>query len=344
MSKIKLIKGFIITLFVATLWSCASSSKVAPEWVTNPESVYNANEYLWAVGSGADRKSSENDALSLLVRSIQQNVLATTESNKNLSGNESAGYNMHYDYSGSVITTSSIKEIPGVTFSQTWIASNGTVYTLALLNRQEAGRYYRQKIADLSAVVESEIVFATAHSGTFAALRALQNAVETAWENQGYIDTLAGINSDMYRMVSLDYVSAQAVEVLAARQKENIVVAVEIEGDSNGRIASVFESTLADLGLKIASASEPTVAYLFQGKVIMEPLKLDNKYEYARFVLDIDLIEKASGKILFPYTENGREAHVSYAEATQRAYRTMEDMLEKEFVPQFLNFVNTSNE
>ena len=126
----------------------------------------------------------------LLVRSIQQNVLATTESNKNLSGNESAGYNMHYDYSGSVITTSSIKEIPGVTFSQTWIASNGTVYTLALLNRQEAGRYYRQKIADLSAVVESEIVFATAHSGTFAALRALQNAVETAWENQGYIDTL----------------------------------------------------------------------------------------------------------------------------------------------------------
>lgn len=344
MSKIKLIKGVIITLFVATLWSCASSSKVAPEWVTNPESLYNSKEYLWAVGSGADRKAAENDALSLLVRSIQQNVLATTEANKTLSGNVNSGYDMNYDYSSSVVTASSIKEIPGITFPQTWIAENGTVYTLALLNRQEAGRYYRQKIADLTAVVESEIVFASAHKGTFAALNALQNAVQAAWENQGYIDTLAGIHSDMYRLVSLDYESAQAVEVLATRQKENIMVAVEIEGDSNGRIASVFESTLADLGLRITSASEPTVAYLFQGKVIMEPLKLDNKYEYARFVLDIDLIEKASGKILFPYTENGREAHVSYAEATQRAYRTMEDMLEKEFVPQFLNFVNTSNE
>lgn len=344
MSKIKLVNVFIVTLFVATLWSCVSSSNVAPEWVTNPASAYNSNEYLWAVGSGADRKAAENDALALLVRSIQQNVLATTETNKALSGNERVGYDMNYDYSSSVVTASSIKEIPGITFSQTWIAENGTVYTLALLNRQEAGRYYRQKIADLTAVVESEIVYATANKGTFAALSALQNAVESAWENQGYIDTLAGINSNMYRMVSLDYGSAQTVEVLAARQKENIVVAVNVEGDSNGRIAAVLEATLADLGLKITSASESTTAYLFQGKVMMEPLKLDNKYEYARFVLDIDLIEKASGKILFPYTKNGREAHVSYSEAAQRAYRTMENMLKKEFIPQFLNFVNTSAE
>lgn len=344
MSKIKLVNVFIVTLFVATLWSCVSSSNVAPEWVTNPDSVYNSKEYLWAVGSGADRKGSENDALALLVRSIQQNVLATTEANKTLAGSEKSGYDINYDSSSSVVTASSIKEIPGITFPQTWIAENGTVYTLALLNRQEAGRYYRQKIADLTAVVESEIVFASAHKGTFAALNALQNAVQAAWENQGYIDTLAGIHSDMYRLVSLDYESAQAVEVLAARQKEAIMVAVEIEGDSNGRIAAVLETTLADLGLKITSASEPTAAYLFRGKVIMEPLKLDNKYEYARFVLDIDLIETASGKILFPYSETGREAHVSYSEASQRAFRTMEDMLEKEFVPQFLDFLNTTAE
>lgn len=344
MSKIKLLNGIIGIFLVTILFSCASSSNVAPEWVTNPESAYNSNEYLWAVGSGADRKNAENDALALLVRSIQQNVVTTTEANQRFAGNEEAGYDMNYDYSSSVLTASSIQEIPGITFPQTWIAGNGTVYTLALLNRQETGRYYRQKIADLTAVVESEIVYATANKGTFATLRALQNAVESAWENQQYIDTLAGINSNMYRMVSLEYGSAQAVEVLATRQKENIVVTVKVDGDSNGRIAAVLESTLADLGLKITSPSESTATYIFQGKVMMEPLKLDNKYEYARFVIDIDLIEASSGKILFPYTENGREAHVSYGEATQRAFRTMEDMLEKEFVPQFLEFLKTTTD
>ena len=81
MSKITLLKGLSVTLLVVTLWSCASSN-VAPEWVTNPESVYDSKEYLWAVGSGADRKEAENDALALLVRSIQQNVVSTTEANQ----------------------------------------------------------------------------------------------------------------------------------------------------------------------------------------------------------------------------------------------------------------------
>lgn len=343
MSKITLLKGLSVTLLVVTLWSCASSN-VAPEWVTNPESVYDSKEYLWAVGSGADRKEAENDALALLVRSIQQNVVSTTEANQRFTGNEEAGYDMNYEYSSSVLTVSSIEGIPGITFPQTWIAGNGSVYTLALLNRQETGRYYRQKIADLSAVIESEIVFATAHKGSFAAVRALQNAVQSAWENQGHIDVLAGIHPDMYRVLSLDYESAHGVEVLATRQKETMVVAVNIDGDSNGRLASVIETTLADLGLRIAPATDAAVGYLFQGKVVMEPLTLDNKYEYARFILDIDLIEKASGKILFPYSENGREAHVSYGEATQRAFRTMEDMLEKEFVPQFLEFLKTTTD
>lgn len=343
MSKMKLFGGFICVLLVSILLGCASASSAAPEWVTAPESTYNSNEYLVVVGSGDDKKEAENDALSLLARSIQQNVVATTESNKTFAGNESTGYNTNYDYSGTVIATSTIKEIPGVTFPQTWIAKNGTVYTLALLNRQEAGNFYRQKISDLAAIVESEIVFANSNKGTFAALSALQNAVQTAWENQAYLDTLAGINSTMYRFVTLEYGSARAVEVLATRQKENIVVAVDIEGDSNGRISAVLETILADLGLKVAEPSDATAAYLFRGKVTMNELQFDTKYEYARFVLDVDLLEKASGKLLFPYSKNGREAHVSYSEAVQRAYRTLEDVLKKDFLSQFMSYLTTSN-
>lgn len=344
MSKMKLFCGFTCGLLMMIVLGCASTSGAAPDWVTDPESAYSSKEYLLAVGSGDDKKDAESDALSLLARSIQQNVVATTESSKTFDGNDSAGFNSTYDYAGTVITDSTVKDIPGITFPQTWIAKNGTVYTLALLNRQEAGKYYRQKIADLTAVVESEIVFADRNRGSFAALAALQNAVQTAWENQMYLDTLAGINSSMYHSISLDYGSAQAVEVLAARQKEHIVMAVEVEGDSDGRITSVLEDILSDLGLKAAASSDASAAYLFRGKVTMSQLQLDNKYEYARFVIDVDLLEKASTKVLFTYSKNGREAHVSYSEAVQRAYRTLEDTLEKEFTPKFLAFLTSDPE
>ena len=76
----------------------------------------------------------------------------------------------------------------------------------------------------------------------------------------------------------------------------------------------------------------------------MEALDHDNKYEYVRFVIDIDLIEKETGKTLFPYSKNGREAHVTYEEAKQRAYRTLEDILEDEFVPQFVDFMRSSTD
>lgn len=331
--------SFFVGLFLCILFfvGCASSS-VAPAWVTNPDEVLDSKVSLWAVGTGSDRKSAENDALSLLVRSIQQQVVATSDSSKVLSGSHEAGFQSSYDHSSSVATVSSIKEVPGVSFSQSWIAGNGTVYMLATLNRQEAGRFYHQKISDLSAVVESEILFATANEGTWAALAALDNAVAKAWENQGYIDILAGVHPDLYRMVSLEYGSAQAVETLAERHRDKIQVAVAVEGDSNGRVASILQSTLAEIGLKSA-ANGGSNGYVLQGTVFMEPLDNDGKYEYVRFVVDVELRELSTGKVLTSYSKNGREAHLTKKEAEQRAYRTIEDALKKELVPQLKNFV-----
>lgn len=327
-------------LFVVSLWGCASSSSVAPEWVVNPDGVYDSDAYLWAVGSGDDRKSAENDALSLLVRSIQQNVVATTDSTKVLSGSNQEGFQSSYDHLASVATVSNIKDVPGVSFPRSWIAGNGTVYMLALLNRQEAGRFYRQKIEDLTAVVESEILFAAGREGSIEALAALGNAVSKAWESQGYIDMLAGVHPDMYRMVSLDYVSAQAVETLAERHRDKVHVAVVVEGDSNNRVEAILQGALSSLGLK--SAPDGGVnGYLLGGEISMEPLDNGGKYEYVRFVANVELREQSTGNTLVSYSKNGREAHLSQREAVQRAYRTIEDALTKEFVPQLRDFLQS---
>lgn len=334
--------NFVVALglLLVSLWGCASTSSVAPEWVTNPDGVYDSDVYLWAVGSGSNRKIAENDALSLLVRSIQQTVASTTEASKKVAGNDAEGFAVDYDFAGQVATASSIKDVPGVSFPQSWVAGNGTVYMLALLNREEAGRFYRQKISDLSAVVESELLFASSNEGTFEALAALRAAATAAGEQQGYIDMLAGIHPDLYRIVSLDYVSVPAVEALERRHQEKIQIAVEVAGDSNGRVAAILEGVLTDNGLKVAKgAAAKSARYLLQGTVVMEPRKNDSKYHYVRFVANVNLHDLNAGKTLFPYSKNGREAHVTHEEAVQRAYRTIENTLRKEFVPQLWDFL-----
>lgn len=334
----KIINCFVVVLSVLTLLGCASKPEPAPEWVTNPESLYNSKEYLFVVGSGASKKSAENDALSLLARSIQQNIVATSDSRKTLAGSDFDGFQSSYDHAASVTTVSQIKDIPGVSFPQSWIASNSTAYVLAVLKREEAGRFYRQKINDLSVVIGKEIVFASENEGTFGALFALRNASEAAWENQGYIEVLAGIHPDMYRLISLDYVSPQAVDVLVARQQEKIHVEVDVEGDSNNRLGSILDSAIASIGITSAPKSNEKLGYILRGQASMEPLKHDSKYEYVRFVMNVELLDKATNKTLLSFSKHGREAHVSYDEAVQRAYRTIEDVLKKEFVPQLNKF------
>lgn len=336
MFKVSFFAGLV--LLVVLMSGCTSSSD-APKWVVNPDEAYDSDTYLWAVGTGADRKAAENDSLALLVRSIQQDVVAATDSTKSFSGSNQNGFQSTYDHVASVATISSIMDVPGISFPKSWVAGNGTVYILALLNRQEAGRFYRQKISQISAVVESEILFATAHEGTWAALTALNNAVDKARENQSCIDILAGINPNMYRTVSLDYGSAQAVEVLAERHRDKMHVAVAVDGDSNDRVASVLRSTLAAIGLK-AAPDGGSNGYVLQGKVSMEPLDNDGKYEYVRFVVDVELREIATGKVLVSYSKNGREAHLTRKEAEQRAFRTIEEALEKECSPQLKNLMD----
>lgn len=339
MSKIVAITGICAALMCC--FSCSSSgtlSKNAPRWVTSPDEVYPASLYLNGVGSGSDRRSAENDAVAVLARSIRQQITAATSASETFAGSNDTGFDTWYDYAGSVDTLSVIKDIPGVGFKEVWVAGNGTVYVLAQLNREETGQYCRSQIEALSSVVESEIVYASGHSGTFEALSALKYAADMATENQEYMDMLAGINPGMYRLVSPDYVNSAAVAVLAAREQEKISVGVAVSGDSDGRIAAAFSRVFADAGIKtvpvvsgLSTGTGNTSRYMLDVSVRVTELDMGGQYDYVRYVLTAALTDTVTGEQLVPYTENGREAHISVAEAAQRSYRTMEQAVAKNY-------------
>lgn len=327
-------------LCVFSFFACSSSAPItqnAPQWVIAPDKLYSASEYLNAVGSGSNRREAENDALSILIKSIVQNVSSVSDASKTMTGNEKKGFEIAYDFTSSIETVSTVTDIVGVVYKEVWEDKEGTFHVLAQINREESGRYYRQEIDASNKVIGSEILYAEEHDGTFEALAALQNATSLAQENQVNMALLAGIHPDMYRLISIDYVSPAALAVMASRQTEKIKVAVKVEGDTQERIEGALEAVLAEVGLRIAD-SEEEVRYCLEAKVSVEEMDGNEKYEYVRYILDVELVDTVTQKVLVPYTENGREAHISQSEAQQRAYRTMEASVKLKYKPLLFSF------
>ncbi len=332
MFKIMLKKICFVFVFIS-LFGCASSGAISngcPVWVTAADDVYSGKEFLNAVGCGLTRQEAENAAIGQLARNIRQNIISSSDASKTLIGNDVLGYDTNYDYSLSVEAITEVKNIPGVNIRETWISKDKTIYVLAQLNREEVGRHFRKQIDEKTAVIESEILYAKANTGTFEALAALENASKEAILNQENMDMLAGINPDMYRLVSPDYQSAATVCVLTAREQEKVKISVNVEGDSEERISTAFKTVLSSQGLRITD-NPNDARYCLNATVNMSEIDVNNKYEYVRYVLSAQLIDNVSQKVLVPYTENGREAHISQGEACQRAYRTIESAVTKKY-------------
>ena len=198
--------------------------------------------------------------------------------------------------------------------------------------------FFQERVNNLTKIVESEIVYADKEKNTLKALRALKNAKEKAYENKENLTALAGINFTMYRMVANDYISPETVEVLLNRTAESIPISVTVEGDSQGRIKSALLSGLEQAGLK-SIRQDSTDGYVLEAVISMEDVESSTKYSYVRYVIDITLTDLKNQEVVFALSDNGREAHMSSSEARQRAYRTIESFIEKEFVQRFSDYI-----
>lgn len=342
MHKIKfnhLISIFFLFVLVASIFSCATTSvNQVPDWILSPSSVYSDSEYLSAVGYGADRVSAENAAIAAISKIIKQNVKSETTSSESFSEKE-GDWNTGKDFSSSVKTYSDVV-ISGIYIQDVYPIKKGKeieYYALALVNRQETGNQYKSKIQELTSVINEKITEGYNNMGTFSSYSVLKEATELAMECDYYLDILAVINPTYYKISVPDYGSADTVAELARRSMSKIIIGFEITGDIDGRIEAAFSKILTDYGIKLASLDDEDVSYTFVGNVSFSPLDIssESKNKYIRFVLNSDLIEVESQKNVLTFAVSGREAHLTEEEATQRAIRTLENEIRKNFLEKF---------
>ena len=348
----KIIKNLCIRLclLLIVLSGCATAAKTdkahtaggkAPLLISEPSSVYPEALYLSGVGYGHSRSDAEAAAAAVLTKAISQKVEAQSSSVQEM---DAAMQNVRRGFSSVIRTSSTVDEISGLAIKETWADKNGTVYALAVINREDVGSHYEAKIKAAEDGINGFILFAADNPASFEALSALKKAAASASENEKNLSLLSVIHPGKYKNLSLAYKNTQTVEALLYREIEKTGIAVEVENDKNKRIETAFLKALKDAGFKTASGTSSAAdllsdvfPYILKASITVEPFKGKTAADniYVRYTVHADLTDRRTGKIVLPWSISGREAHITQSEAENRALRTVENEIKEKFLAHF---------
>ena len=318
-------------LVALALAGCAGSpspkSTAAPLWVTNAAGAYPNSEWLCVVESAADKKSAESAALSGLAQVFRVDLNSVTNANRqfaqaigNAKGKKVAISSESKDFAQELVSTSAVSGLIGV-ITESWAARDGTVFANARMNRRECAARYAAMIHENEKVIRQAKEEAARNPQTFEAFELLGFAVNIAQATDNFYLLLTVLDPSAISKRP-EYGNAEAVRSLAQNAARSIVVTVQVDGDEGERIAKAFGKYFTERGFRTASGgSNP---YQLSAVFGLEDLELDkSRNKFVRYIL-ICSVKNKEGVEVFSLSENGREGHLTYAEAKQRAFRVAE--------------------
>jgi hypothetical protein len=344
----KVIKAVLCAAVCVLVYSCATdqvagslrTGRQAPDWVYSVPADYPDSAYLTAVGYASTREGAESNAVASVGRTIRQTIQAQTVAQEGFTQSD-GNYSTNTAFSGTVNTSADLQNISGVTIKEVWNDGKGTVYAFAVLDRNESGRFYRTQIEKNAEVINSQILYASDNAESFEAVGALGRATKLAEENAESLNILSAVNPMMYRLVSLDYGSAEKVREFSQQIFERIQIAIVISGDKNNLVGSAFAEAITAVGISPQFAQTGVYPYVLKVNVIFEDVGLVGNYQAVRYVVDTALTDVRNSKVLLPLTISGRESHINQQEAQTRAYRTIQSEVAKQFAPRFAALIQS---
>ncbi len=157
---------------------------------------------------------------------------------------------------------------------------------------------------------------------------ASQRMTQAKSEGKVATATVSSFNQDVLRSVNVD-------DLIGVEIKE-----FWFDGDESGKIAAAFMDSISALGFR--GVLDATERYLLTGKVSFdESVASDKKTTRCRYSLESFILDTENDQQLSPYTVSGREGHVSYVEAKNRAMKSLEKKIKNDFSKQFADYLKS---
>ncbi|MDR1230237.1 MAG: hypothetical protein LBK61_02425 [Spirochaetaceae bacterium] len=324
------ITGIISIVLIATVLSaCATGAKKGgtPLWAYDLKAVYPDRDWLAAVEQSATRKNAESAAVDALARIFRTDVLGVTNAYMEYAQTitsekrkKTASLDESRFFAQNVTTTASVSGLIGVV-TETAQDDKGIWWANARMNRAECAAVYAKTVRENEKIIADLRADAEQHPGTLDAYADLRFAVIVAQVTDDLQSKLAILDSSAARR-GVAYGNTDALRAEAITIARSVLIDVRVSGDDGGRLANALSAYLTKQGFRTGPDGEYTLAATYTA----EPVELPNSrgYQYVRYVFQTALRNR-TGNDVFAWSENGREGHITEADARQRALRATED-------------------
>ncbi|HKL86248.1 MAG TPA: LPP20 family lipoprotein [Treponemataceae bacterium] len=318
--------------------SAGKGEKKVPEWVHNPRSKYNEAQFVSAVGQGSSREAAEKSATNALVSIFGQNIKGETTINERYTEalrNGTITVTEDSSLSRDMTSSVSMNSVIGAEIKDVWDDGSGMFYAVSVMDKIKASPTY----AGLLETNEETIAKLTdiEDKTTFDAYARYDLAATIADTSLQFVNVLSIINPAQAAAKRGSLSSADTFRLECVSIAQNIPVEVVVHGDREDRIKSAFSGVLATSGFKTGkSDSRYFIEVSFS---LTEAVLVNNANKFVRYIIDARLTDRETGKVLLPFSLNGREGHTSVSEAENRALRTTELKIKSEYSLRFSEFL-----
>jgi hypothetical protein len=310
--------------------AAAASAGKAPLWVSDRNAAFPDSQWLCAVESAQDKNTAQAAAMNALARVFRTDIQGISSSYQEFAHvaassdkKKIAAFTESRDFAQEVTTSTNITGLIGVQ-SDVWTAKDGTAYANARMNRRECAARYAAMIRENEGVIGLLKEEAARAPETFDAFESLNFAVTVAVVTD-YFQSLLEVLDPAATSRRPNYGNADTVRLLALNAARSIVITVQVNGDTSGRIAKAFSSFLEEKGFRTNSAGSNSylLATVFELEDVVLGSSSNQSNKFVRYVLNTSITHN-DGKEVFSYSGNGREGHISESAARQRALRAAE--------------------
>jgi hypothetical protein len=305
------------------LVACAASREM-PDWVNGPKaSAYPDHQFLLGVGQGETRAVAEQRAYAALARIFKADVTSEMKDWESYLNLERRGSNRidRRLFVETITKVSTDKVLENVRIADTWKNPGRDMYAaLAVLERGSTAAALSHRIAELDDAIARDIEDSGNTPDKMVKLRGLHRAARNLMARDS-------LNSDL-RIVSAQSLPRRfsLLELSANLQKfvnDNLIVLVDVTGDQADAVRQAVIGTLLREGLPVVGrlTSEATVPDLIvRGNTRLWPAEFpDPRFRYVRWCADFTFVTPHNQRILGNVARSGREGHLNYREASNRA-------------------------
>lgn len=326
--KIKKILFYILLLLaITTILSAKKTKHNKPDWIQNPSINHPNQLFLTSVGDGSTKREAEANAQAGLSRIFESKISVENtfkERFKEVTSSKETSSESETEMNKQVRIDSE-QTLFNINFAEYYTDKLGMVYVLAYIDRFKTADIYEEKIQKINDSIKFYLSKNEQETDLIEKYSILNIASLLSLKNEILLEQLSIISSDTKNMISLDYSHDEIISQLQKVAKK-ISFSVSIKNDNLGKVGKNIESYLSKEGFTISKNAVLSIT----GEISFDKVELNRDQKFIRWTLSLNL-ENQNGVSLLTIFEKGREGHISYEEAQERCYRTINKKILTDF-------------